>query len=156
MDGTDIAAQPGAAQGLWTHSPVDWAGNETVPLQPTPPAGWPSNAKDGFLGLGTGTRPGGAVTQSGPAGTVTISKISVSALGTTTASITFTLSAAPTSSRVNYGTTTAVASNQAGTTATQQTVNLSGLTTGTTYYYQVQAVNGSGTALSTILSFRTL
>jgi hypothetical protein len=152
MNATDIESQVGAAQGLWTHTAVDWAGNEGLAKA----AGWPTDTKNGILGLGTGTRPGGAVTQSGPAGSVTISAVSVSALGTTTASITFTLSSAPTSSRVNYGTTTAVASNQAGTTATTQTVNLIGLTTGTTYYYQVQAINPSGTALSTILSFRTL
>ena len=153
MNANDIAAQPGAAQGLWTHSPVDWAGNEVAPPQLTPPAGWPPNAYAGFLG--TGTRPGGAITQTGPAGTVTISGVSVSALGTTTASITFTLSAAPTSSRVNYGTTQAVTSNTAGTTATQQTVNLSGLTTGTAYYFSVQATNGSGTAVTNLLTFTT-
>jgi hypothetical protein len=151
MNAADIEAQVGAAQGLWTHTPVDWGQNEGL----SKPAGWPLNASQAYLGLGTGTRPGGAITQSGPAGTVTISNVSVSALGTTTASITFTLSAAPTSSRVNYGTTQAMTSNQAGTTATQQTVNLSGLTTGTTYYFQVQATNGSGTALSTMLTFRT-
>jgi hypothetical protein len=151
VNAADIEAQVGAAQGLWTHTPVDWGQNEGL----SKPAGWPLNASQGYLSLGTGTRPGGAITQSGPAGTVTISNVSVSALGTTTASITFTLSSAPTSSRVNYGTTQAMASNSAGTTATQQTVNLAGLTTGTTYYYQVQATNGSGTALSTMLTFRT-
>jgi hypothetical protein len=152
VNAADIEAQVGAAQGLWTHSPVDWGQNEGL----TKPAGWPLNASQGYLGLGTGTRPGGAITQSGPAGTVTISNVSVSALGTTTASITFTLSAAPTSSRVNYGITTAVASNQAGTTATQQTVNLSGLTTKTTYYFSVQATNASGTAVTSLLTFTTL
>jgi hypothetical protein len=152
MNAADIEAQVGAAQGLWTHSAVDWAGNEGIAKA----AGWPTDAKNGHLGLGTGTRPGGAVTQSGPPGTVTISGISVSALGTTTASITFTLSAAPTSSSIKYGVTQAVGSVQAGTTATQQTVNLSALTSATTYYYQVQAVNASGTALSTLLTFTTL
>ena len=151
MNGADIEGQVGAAQGLWTHAPVDWAGNEGF----AKPAGWPLNASQGYLGQGTGTRPGGAVTQSGPPGTVGISNISVSALGTTTASITFTLSAAPTSSRVNYGVTQAAASNQAGTTATQQTVNLTGLVTKTTYYYTVQATNASGTAVSNLLTFTT-
>ena len=152
MNGADIEAQLGAAQGLWTHTPVDWAGNEGY----AKPAGWPLDAKSGYLGQGTGTRPNAALTQSGPAGTVTISGISVSALAATTASITFTLSAAPTSSRVNYGTTQAVASNAAGTTATSQTVALSGLTTKTTYYYSVQATNASGTAVSNLSSFTTL
>ena len=152
ISGPDLDAQPGAAQGLWTHTPVDWAGNEGV----AKPAGWPADAAKGYLGQGTGTRPGGAITQSGPPGTVTISNVSVSALGTTTASITFTLSAAPTSSRVNYGITQAAASNAAGTTATQQTVALSGLTTKVTYYYSVQATNGSGTAVTALLTFTTL
>ena len=156
MNAADIEGQVGASQGLWTHSPVDWAGNETTPLQPVAPAGWPPNASGGYLGLGNGTRPGGAITQSGPAGTVTISAVRVSALGTTTASISFTLSTAPTSSRVNYGVTQATLSNQAGTTATTQTVNLSGLVTKTTYYFSVQATNASGTAVTQLLSFTTL
>lgn len=155
MNATDIEGQVGAAGGLWTHTPVDWAGNATTPLQPTAPATWPANASEGSYGYGDGTRPGSVPAQ-GPAGTVQISAVGVSAVGTTTASITFTLSAAPTSSRVNYGTTQAVTSNAAGTTATQQTVALSGLTTKTTYYYTVQATNGSGTAVTNILSFTTL
>lgn len=151
MNAADIEAQVGAAQGLWTHSPVDWSGNEGIAKA----AGWPLNAAQGYLGLGNGTRPGGAVTQSGPVGTVTISNVSVSALGTTTASITFTLSTAPTSSRVNYGTTQAVTLNAAGTTATQQTVNLATLTTLTTYYFSVQATNANGTAVTQLLTFTT-
>lgn len=155
MNAADIEGQVGAAAGLWTHAPVDWAGND--PPGTAKPAGWPNNASQGALGVGNGTRPGGGnVPAQGPAGTVVISSVSVSAVGTTTASITFTLSAAPTSSRVNYGITQAAASNAAGTTATQQTVNLSGLTTKTTYYYSVQATNGSGTAVTNLLSFTTL
>ena len=151
MNATDIEAQAGAAQGLWTHTAVDWGGNVGV----AKPGSWPLNAKDGSLG--NGTRPGGSSLQSqGPAGTVTITGVSVGSITATGASVTFTLSAAPTSSRVNYGTTQAVTSNAAGTTATQQTVALSGLTTKTTYYVSVQATNGSGTAVSNLLSFTTL
>jgi hypothetical protein len=152
VNGADIELQVGASQGLWTHSPIDWSGNEGL----TKAAGWPNNASQSYLGQGTGTHPGGAITQSGPTGVPVITNVSVSALGTTTASITFTLSSTPTSSRINYGTTQAVASIQAGTTATQQTVALTGLTTKVTYYYQVQAINATGTALSQLLTFTTL
>ena len=29
LDGGTIGSQVGAAMGLWTHTPVDWRGNET-------------------------------------------------------------------------------------------------------------------------------
>jgi hypothetical protein len=142
---------PGDAAGLWTHTPTDWAGNEGY-IKPT---AWPTDALNGSPGQTTGTRPGGGV--QGPSGTVAITDVFVSAITTTTASVSFNLSAAPTSSRVNYGTTQAMALNAAGTaTAGQQTVALSGLTTGTTYFYTVQATNPAGVAVTAILSFRTL
>lgn len=146
----DIEGQLGAAQGCWTHTPLDYGGNN---LGIAKPVNWPTDAAQGSLACGT--RPNGAVSQSGPAGTVTIAQVVVSPIGTTTASVIFTLSAAPTSSRVNYGTTQGVASNAAGTTATQQTVALSGLTTKTTYYYSVQATNGSGTSVTNLCWFTT-
>lgn len=153
MNATDIEAQPGAAAGLWTHTPVDWAGNEGGGVSPY----WPQNASQGSLGIQDGTRPGGGGLQpQGPAGTVVISAVNVTAIGTTTASITFTLSAAPTGSSVKYGTTQTVTSTAAGTTATQQTVNLSGLTTKTTYYFNVTATNASGTSATNLLTFTTL
>ena len=156
MTPADIAAQVGAAGGLWTHTPTDWAGNESNP--PTAkPASFPLDASAGRWGAATGSRPNQvAFIVVPPAGGVGISAISVSALGTTTASITFTLSSVPTSSRVNYGTTPAAASNTAGTTATQQTVALSGLTTKTTYYFSVQATNANGTTVTSLGSFTTL
>lgn len=152
MTPEDIAAQVGAAHGLWTHTAVDTGENQGF----TKPGGWPANAAQGYLGTGTGTRPGGAVTQAGPAGTVVISSVSVTSITSTGATVNFTLSAAPTSSRVNYGTTTAVASNVAGTTATTQAVPITGLTTKVTYYYSVQATNASGTVVTTLGSFTTL
>src|SRR5262252_9475133 len=54
----------GKAGGLWTHTPVDWRGNETG----TKPAPWPTDASLGQPGYGT--RPGG-VALPGGLGTVT-------------------------------------------------------------------------------------
>jgi hypothetical protein len=151
VNGADIEAQVGAAQGLWTHTPVDWAGNEGF----VKATGWPNNASQGDLGLGDGTRPGGAATQSGPAGGLILSEVNVVNLTTTSAGVTVTFSSAPTSSRVNYGTTQAVASTAAGTTATSQTIALSGLTTGTKYYFTVQGTNAQGTSVSSMGTFTT-
>jgi hypothetical protein len=40
-----IANQPGASSGLWTHTPVDWAGNQDLSdPQLEPPADWPADA----------------------------------------------------------------------------------------------------------------
>ena len=151
MNGADIAAQLGAAQGLWTHTPVDFAGNEGQGA----PAGYPANAAQGYLGMGT--RPGGAVTQSGPAGAPVITGVQLYGnVGTTTCDIIFIVNPTPTATQVNYGTTQAVASNKAGTaTAGSQLVTLTGLTTQTTYYVTIQATNASGTTVTTLYSFRT-
>ena len=151
MNGADIEAQVGAAQGLWTHAPVDWGGNEGVAKAP----GWPLNAKDGYLGLGNGTRPGGSATQSGPAAGIVISEVAAVNITTTSAGIAVKFSSAPTSCRVNYGITQAVASTAAGTTATSQTIALSSLTTKTTYYFNVQATNAQGTTVTGLLTFTT-
>src|SRR5262245_29005037 len=103
MNSEDIQAQVGAAQGLWTHTPVDFAGNEGAGS----PAGAPVNASQGYLGMVT--RPGGAVTQSGPAGAPVISGVQLYGnVGTTTCDIIFILNGVPTSCSVNYGTTQAV------------------------------------------------
>jgi hypothetical protein len=151
VNGADIEAQVGAAQGLWTHAPVDWAGNEGV----TKAAAWPANASQGYLGLGTGTRPGGAATQTGPVGAPTISEIIVTNVTTTSVGIAVKFGVAPTSCRVNYGLTQAVASNTAGTATATQTITLTPLTSGTTYYFNVQATNAQGTSVSTMSTFKT-
>ena len=151
MNAADIEAQVGASQGLWTHTPVDWAGNEGN----AKPGGWPNNASQGDLGQGDGTRPGGAITQTGPATGIQISNVNPTNLTTTSAGVTCTFSSAPTSCRVNYGVTTAVASNAAGTTATTQTIAIAGLTTKTTYYFSIQATNAQGTTVTSLGTFTT-
>ena len=151
MNGADIEAQVGAAQGLWTHSPVDWAGNEGKAKA----AAWPNNASQGYLGTGGGTRPGGAITQSGPAGAPLILSVQSTNITTTGFGVAVVFDATVTSSRVNYGVTQAMASNQAGTTAAGQTISVTGLTTKTTYYFTVQATNAQGTSVSNTLTVTT-
>jgi hypothetical protein len=151
VNSADIQAQVGAAQGLWTHSPVDWAGNEGW----VKAAQWPNNAAQGYLGIGNGTRPGGGQTQTGPAGAPTISEIIVTNVTTTSVGIAVKFGVAPTSCSVNYGLTQAVASNIAGTATATQTITLTPLTSQTTYYFNVQATNAQGTSVSTMSTFRT-
>ena len=154
MNGADIEGQVGAAQGLWTHTPVDYASNE--PGGTGFPAGAPANASQGYLGMVT--RPGGAVTQSSTApGSPIISGVQLYGnVGTTTCDVIFILNSVPTSCRINYGTTQSVASNKAGTaTAGSQLVSLTGLTSGTKYYASVQATNGNGTTVTCLYTFTT-
>lgn len=154
MNGADIAAQVGAASGLWTHTPVDWAGNEVVPPVGAP-AGWPLTAAVGNGLPGNGSRPGGLVTQSGPAGAPVIVSAFVTNVTTTGFGVAVTFGATVTSSRVNYGVTQAMASNAAGTTAAAQTISVGSLTTKTTYYFTVQATNGNGTTVSSTFTVTT-
>ena len=155
MNGADIAAQVGAASGLWTHTPVDWAGNEVVPPVASP-NGWPSNASQGSGLPGNGTRPGGMPTQTpGAPGAPTILSAFVTNVTTTGFGVAVTFGATVTSSRVNYGVTQAMASNQAGTTAAAQTITVSGLTTKTTYYFTVQGTNAQGTTVSSTFTVTT-
>jgi hypothetical protein len=156
MTPADIEGQVGAASGLWTHAPVDWAGNEGV----AKPASWPLSASQGYKGAATGTRPGQEFFFSiPPTGGVAISAVSITALAATTATIQFTLSSLPTTpARINYGTTQAVSSSQAAGSAAAgtQSIGLTGLTTKTLYYYQVTAVNAQGSTLTSIGTFTTL
>lgn len=82
----------------------------------------------------------------------------VTALGTTTATITWEVDGVVTSSRVESGTTTAYGTNTAGSPATgggTVSANLTGLTTATTYNYRIQVVSPAGTTYSTNYTFRT-
>jgi len=155
MNAADIEAQVGAAQGLWTHSPTDWAGNEGV----AKPASWPLDASAGRLGTATGTRTMPQLVAIPPSGGVAITAVSITTLTTTTCNIQFTLGSVPTvAARINYGTTPAVGSNTAAAApaAGTQSINLVGLTTKTLYYFQVQATNANGTTLTSLGSFTTL
>ena len=82
----------------------------------------------------------------------------VTALGTTTATITWEVDGACTSTRVESGTTTAYGTNTAGSPATgggTVSANLTGLTTATNYNYRIQVVSAAGTSYTTNLTFRT-
>ncbi len=67
----------------------------------------------------------------------------------------------PTTSLVRYGLSSANLSNQvagsssSGTTPVASFANLTGLTSNTTYYFQIEATNSIGTTTSPILSFTT-
>lgn len=82
----------------------------------------------------------------------------VSPIGTTTATVNWTVDQACTAMKVDYGTTTAYGSSQnatptAGTGAV--VANLTGLTTGTLYHYRVSVTVGSAVTLSPDLTFTT-
>lgn len=82
----------------------------------------------------------------------------VTALGTTTATITWDVDQACTSTRVESGTTTAYGTNTAGSPATgggTVSANLTGLTTNTLYHYRIQVVSPGGTSYTQDLTFRT-
>ena len=82
----------------------------------------------------------------------------VTALGTTTATITWEVDGVCTSTRVESGTTTAYGTNTAGSPATGNgtvSANLTSLTTATTYNYRIQVVSSSGTTYTTNFTFRT-
>jgi hypothetical protein len=81
-----------------------------------------------------------------------------STIGTTTATISWTVDQACTAMAVNYGTTTAYGSNQAATPASGTgavVANLTGLTTATTYHYRVTVTCGGAVTLTGDLTFRT-
>jgi hypothetical protein len=82
----------------------------------------------------------------------------VTALGTTTATITWDVDQTCTSTRVESGLTTAYGTNTNGsplTGAGTVSANLSGLTTATTYNYRIQVVSPAGTSYTVNQTFRT-
>jgi len=84
--------------------------------------------------------------------------IYVAPIGTTTATVNFVVDQPCTAMAVKYGTTTAIGSSQAATPASGQgavTAALTGLTTGTLYYYAVTVTYGSFVTQSPTYTFRT-
>jgi hypothetical protein len=138
-----IAAQVGAPAGLWTHTPVDYRGNEGT----AKPGGWPTDAS-------TAVPPNGSA--SGAVGTApTISAISVSGITTTGATINYTLSAAGTN-QVEYGLTSAYGQlNAEGGGSGPMTKPLTGLTTATLYHYRIRATSNGLTTYTTDRTFTT-
>lgn len=82
----------------------------------------------------------------------------VTALGTTTATISWTVDQPCTGMKVDFGTTTAYGSSQAATPASGSglvAANLTGLTTATTYHYRISVTVGTATTLTADGTFRT-
>lgn len=147
VDGGTIAAQVGAAGGLWTHTPVDWRGNETG-VAPPGPAGWPTSP---YVAV-----PPAGSTASVTGQAVTISAISVTAITATGATINYTLSTTATS-WVEYGTTVAYGTQNTPASGTgAQAKPLTGLTTLTLYHYRIGAtVAGGQTTYTSDRTFTT-
>jgi hypothetical protein len=141
-----IASQTGAAQGLWTHTPVDWRGNE--PPGTARPGGWPTDASaavppNGSPAVGLGLAPA-------------ISAISVTGITATGATVNFTLSL-PATNWIEYGTTIAYGTqNTTGAGTGPQAKNLAGLTTVTLYHYRIAANANGVTVYSADGTFTTV
>jgi len=146
LDGGKIGSQVGAAAGLWTHTPVDWRGNE--PPGTARPGGWPTDA-----GAAAAVAPNGSPTYaSAPA----ISAISVTGITSTGATVNFTLSMQAVN-WIDYGTTLAYGSqNTQGSGTGAQSKVLSGLTTVTLYHYRIAANANGITTYSADGTFTTI
>lgn len=82
----------------------------------------------------------------------------VTAVAATTATITWDVDQACTSTRVESGTTTAYGTNTNGSPLTgggTVSANLTGLTTATLYHYRIQVVSPAGTSYTTDFTFTT-
>jgi hypothetical protein len=151
VDSGTIASQTGAAGGLWTHTPVDWRGNETG-VAPPGPAGWPTSASaatppSGSTASGVGTVP--VISVQAPTGItatgVTINyTISANAGGNLGSWVEYGLT-------VSYGTATALTQTGGGAKA----VPIAGLTTATLYHYRVVAIAFGVTTYTSDRTFTT-
>lgn len=145
VDSGSIASQVGAAAGLWTHTPVDWRGNEGPTAKP---GGWPTDA--GLAAPPNGSI-GGALNLA-----PTISAISVTGITTTGATINYTIQPAGTN-QVEYGTTLAYGSvNVEGGGSGPMVKPLTGLTSVTLYHYRIRATANGITTYTTDRTFTTI
>jgi hypothetical protein len=154
VNAADIESQIGAAAGLWTHTPVDWAGNE--PPGTAKPGSWPNNAVAGQFSVATGSRPGQGAPGGATAANVTVNP--PTGVTGTAAVINWSVAAgAGTVSNVEWGLTTSYGSaggNQTGAGA--KTTPLSGLTVSTTYHYRIKATLNAVTNYTQDYTFSTL
>jgi hypothetical protein len=138
---TPTAQALGRAGGLWTHTPVDWRGNETG----VKPGNWPTDAKDGQPGLGT--RP---LEFMPPPGLTVL--VSTPATGQVT--ITWNTSVLSDSS-VDIGTTTAYGTHAYDPTMTlTHSMLITGLTAGLKHYRA--SSQGSGYSVVSVDSTTTI
>jgi hypothetical protein len=87
-----------------------------------------------------------------------IRRVSVTPIGTTTATVNWTVDQPCTGMLVNYGTTTAYGSTQNATPAAGSgdiVANLIGLTTATLYHYRISVTVGTATTLTADGTFTT-
>jgi hypothetical protein len=145
VDSGSIASQTGAAGGLWTHTPVDWRGNETGAAVP---GGWPTSPY-------VAVPPNGSVAGALSLAPV-ITAISVTGITTTGGTVNFTVNPSS-SSVVQYGTTTAYGSATAPTVgAGARTAPISGLVTVTLYHYRIASTANNITSYSADGTFSTI
>lgn len=132
-----IVLTTGNAGGLWTHTPVDWKGNETG----TKPSNWPTDAVNGQPGLGT--RPGtplpgglGTITATPGVGQLTIAWSTVD----------------PSNSSVDIGPTTSYGRHlHDPSIVTSHSIVVTGLTSGQVQHYRItSAMPGSGYSSTSI------
>lgn len=144
VDSGTIASQVGASGGLWTHTPVDWRGNEGPTAKP---GGWPSDAS-------VEVPPNGSVSSAlGLAPSITA--VSAGSITSTGATISFTVNQSS-SSIVEYGLTTAYGSSTAADVGTgARTRPITGLVTGTLYHYRVRSTANNLTGYSADGTFTT-
>jgi len=89
---------------------------------------------------------------------VPVRQVNVTAIAATTATINFVVDQACTGMKADYGTSTAYGSSQAATPASGSgaiAVNLTGLTTATTYHFRISVTCNGNTTLSVDYTFRT-
>jgi hypothetical protein len=138
-----VVTQTGNAGGLWTHTPVDWRGNETGGK----PGNWPTDAVNGAQGLGT--RP----LEQMPAPGLTVLS---STPGSGTVTITWTTSVLS-DSNIDLGVTTSYGQHYNDPTMTlTHSVAITGLLHSQLYNYRASS-NGSGYSIvSANSTFTTL